>query len=266
MKRILIILMLMMVSKTSALVLPDNIYYIDNGLYAYLNHNENYCLETECTLYIEYQYKELDALDYQSLEKIEVAGDTKTLLLEPGTFAENILIRSRYLTIDSLGNYEYSEWTDDKTISTFDISNLPSPKIKDLNLEGQQLYQIENKLEIDNYVKEYLKYYDEEIIYSLQYRINEEEWFDDKIPSDLNLEDIKIEIRLKYTVGNQESKFSNVLVYEQHPVVEQCLFDTELCCNKVMNISLCLWLLILFIIIVTILIIIENYNRLKKEA
>ena len=269
MKKILIILMFLLFSKVSALVVPENIYYVDGGLYAYLTYDSesNYCLETECTLYVEYQYKEIDADIYQNIEKVEVTKEMKILLLEPNTLDfQNLLIRSRYLTIDSLGNYDYSEWTQDQAISTFEIDQLPTPIIKNLNLEDEQLYQIDNELEINNYLKDYLKYYNQEIIYILQYRINDETWLEEKLPSDLNLNDIKLEIRLKYKVGDNESKLSNTLTYENHPVVEQCLFDSELCCTKIMNVSICLWLLILFLVVVISLIIIENVNRRKREA
>ena len=269
MKKILIIILFLLFSEVNALVIPDNVYYVDNGLYAYLNYNQeiDYCSGEECTLYIEYEYKEADSLTYQSLDKIEVNQEKKILLLEPNVFDfEKILIRSRYLTINSLGNYTYSEWTEDKNISSFSIDQLPTPKIKELDLAGEQLYKIDNELEINNYLKEYLKYYDEEIIYSLQYRINEEEWLEGTIPTDLDLGDIKIEIRIKYTVGEEESKLSNVLVYEKHPIIEQCLFDSSFCCNKILNISACLWLIILFIISVISLIAIENINRRKREA
>ena len=282
MKKIMLSFLLILLSliKVQALEnIPNNIYYINNDLYAYLSYDadiKEYCVQNECTVYIEYRFKEASMDTYEKVELIEILdSDMKNLvvnadsqyLIDNNYQMENILVKSRYVIKNVNDRYQYLDWSEYETITKIEIPELPIPQITDLNFENEQIYNVENALEIETTLKEYIKYYGGEIKYTSQYRINDTEWVDGNIKLDeVDLNDIKIEIRLKYSINNQESKWSNTLTYEKHPVIETCLFDSDICCNKLLNISLCIWLLIIFILLIIILIAVDNIKRRKREA
>lgn len=276
MKKIILVLLLLVmpIFKIQALSnIPSAIYYINNDLYAYLNFDQNleeYCILNNCTIYIEYQYANSEELEYKNLDLIEVKNNAmKTLILDSTSldYSKELLLKSRYVLIDATNKIEYLDWSQEERISEITLDNLPVPIIKDLDLAKDEYYEIDNILEIEMILNNYQKYYDATLTYIVEYRINDGEWNQENLDiTSLNLDDIKFEIRLKYKINDVESKWSNTLVYEQHPEVKTCLFDSDLCCKQILNVSLCIWLLMLFALIVLILIIFENIHKRKKEA
>ena len=171
MKKIMLSFLLILLSliKVQALEnIPNNIYYINNDLYAYLNHDadiKEYCVQNECTVYIEYRFKEASMDTYEKVELIEILdSDIKNLvvnadsqyLIDNNHQMENILVKSRYVIKNANDRYQYLDWSEYETITKIEIPELPIPQITDLNFENEQIYNVENALEIETALKEYI--------------------------------------------------------------------------------------------------------------
>ncbi len=238
--------------------IPQNIYYVDNDLYAYLEKSD---IESTDKIYIEYRLTKGEIT--KILDMIEITElPLKTMLLKSDDelFDKNIEIESRYV----INNEEkkYSEWSKKEKITDFDFSNMPSPKISNMNISLE--YNIDNKEEIEKYFETFAKIYDFKVLYKTEYKINDLDWKEEK-PVNYNPEDVKLEIRVRYEVGKYKSEYSNTLIYEKHPEII-CPFGSDICCNQILNFSLCYWISIFAVVLVSLLIYIDNRKRLKREA
>jgi len=239
---------------------PKNIYYIDNGIYAYLEKN-TLSINEESKLYVEYRVSRGENTKNSKL--IEVLNlPTKTLILseDDELFNADVEIESRYVLLDT--EYSYSEWSEKEKITNIKFDDIPTPKIS--SLESNLNYKVDNSSEIDDFFKDYSKIYESKLEYFLELKINDSEWTTEK-PVDLNMDDVKIEARVKYKIGTYETKYSNILVFEKHPE-KVCPFGSDICCNELANVSVCYWILIASIIIALILIYFDNKKRLNREA
>ncbi len=70
---------------------------------------------------------------------------------------------------------------------------------------------------------------------------------------------------MKYEVGEYESKYSNILVYEKHPE-KVCPFDSDICCQNIAGLSICYWTGIVLVAITVLFIIIDRKKRISREA
>lgn len=253
MKRIiLVILLFIFILPVKALEeIPNNIYYIDdNNLIAYL---DDITLDEESKLYIEFKFSNGEKTDLIEITELPF----KTTILE--NVEESLEIESRFIKYD--GNYDYSEWSDKKEITSFDFEKIPTPIIS--NVDSDLNYNIDNKEEIEELFKDYIKVNNLKANYKLEYKVNDSKWEQNINKYDKN--DVKIEIRLKYEIGTYESEYSNTLVYEKHPE-KVCPFDSDICCNEIANMSLCYWLMILGVTITVIFIIVDIKKRISREA
>jgi len=248
----------LLVTKVKALDnIPNNIYYFDSGVYAYLSNEE-----LAENLFIEYSLN--NGTEEKLLEKIEVKElNQKILLLEENDdFLTDILslkVKARYVSEE-----ESSDWSIEKRITNFDFKDMPAPEIANFKVGDGVIYEVTNQGEINNYFGDYTKIFGYKVEYKEEYRINEGDWVTKLAAVDLN--DVKIEFRVYYKIANFESVKSNILTYEKHPTENICLFGTDFCCNQIFNISVCIWIFVLFILLVSILIFIDNKKRINKEA
>ena len=259
MKKILyfIIPLILLVTRVKALeMIPHNIYYYDDGLYAYLENKE-----LEDDLYIEYLIIDGENEKKLDLIKVEDLVERNHLLDDELDNIKTLKIKARYV-IDS-EEKDYSDWSSEATINTFDFKDMVMPEIE--KFEPNPLsYEISNKTEISNQFYDYIKIYNAEIYYKEEFSINDGNWVD-KLP-EVDLNDVKIDFRISYNISNHESPKSNVLTYEKHPEPNICMFGTDICCSQFFHISICIWALTIFIFLVIILIYIDNKKRKAKEA
>ena len=258
MKKIILILssFLLIASVKALNEVPENIYYYDDNLYAILKEED----KTHDELYIEYVLTNETA--EKTLELIKIDESNKIFLLDGSdefiSDLSSIKIKSRYLE-----NEVYSEWSEPENVIVFDFKNLPTPEIANFNINPPS-YEITNKKEIENYFINYFKVYTSEIEYEEEYRVNDGEWTNElKVE---NYDDVKVDMRVNYKLDKYISKKSNMLTYEKHPEVSSCIFGTDLCCNQIASISVCIWLFIIFVILVVSLIFIDYRKRLNSEA
>ena len=125
MKRIILaILLFIFILPVKALEeIPNNIYYIDdNNLIAYL---DEVTLDEESKLYIEFKFSNGEKTDLIEITELPF----KTTILE--NIEENLEIESRFIKYD--GNYDYSEWSDKKEITSFDFEKIPTPIISNVD-------------------------------------------------------------------------------------------------------------------------------------
>ncbi len=263
---------------------PVNIYYVDDNLYAYLKYNEevsNYCnilAVSPCKTYIEYNWKtdsdtvwqknELIEVDSTNMHNLILSNNDEYYLANNLKF-DDLVIRARYIIYDD--NYKYYDWSEEAKIRKFDFVTSPIPEIENFKVFFDSDvptidFNVKNKNDIESFFTEYMEIYNTVINYQTEFRVNDIAWKDSLDFANLDFNDIKLEIRYKYTIDDYTSKDSNILVYEVHPEVKSCLFNSDFCCYEILNISLCIWLLALFIIVVITLIVIENINRRKYEA
>ena len=213
------------------------------------------------------EYKKCEGIatngeEIKNVDLIEITNlPAKNLLLESTDefLSEGIEIESRFILYNE--KYDYSEWTEKEKITTFDFEEIPTPSITDL--KSDLTYNLENEEEISDFFQVFSKINEKEITYKTEYKFNDQTWKEEKEEFDTN--DAKVEVRIKYQIGEYESKYSNVLVYEKHPE-KVCPFDSDICCNEFANISLCYWLIIIFFVITGLIILIERKKRLKREA
>ncbi len=252
MKKILFIISIFFLSllTVKAEEIPSNVYYVNDGLYAYLENNEVSLNENE-KLYIEYRIND------NSLELIEIVPNQKIFFLTDEV-EDDALIDSRFVILAD--DYTYLDWSTKEGITKFDFATKPEVKIKNLEYKNDFTYEITNSKEIEEYFKLYKEIYDLDIEYKEEYEVDGE--WSSKKPDDLG--DIKLNFRVYYEVGKVKSNYSNILTYENHP--DTCMFDSTLCCTQILNVSLCIWLAFISIFIILILVIVDHKRRLKKEA
>ena len=256
-----------MIVSAKASEIPDNIYYIDNDLYAYLENDKkimDLLNSDENKIYI--QYRIIDETNETDLDLIELKSDKNRYLIlsnEDEKFNDNIEIKARYVIYNN--DYVYYEWSDNGKIYNLDLNNLPVPIISNLNIDSEISYILDNKAAIEEYFIDYNKIYDSKIEYILEYSINNGEWIVGNLPKNININDIKIDFKIKYRVDKIESKYSNILSYEKHPE-KTCMFDSDLCCNEFFGISSCIYLLGLFLILILILIYVDKKRQFNREA
>ena len=257
MKKILFILIsFLLITNIKALnSVPENIYYYDDNLYAILKEED----EIDDDLYIEYLIT--NETDEKALDLIK--AETKILLLNGNdefiSDLSSIKIKARYVK-----NEEYSEWSELESVIVFDFKDIPTPEIANFDINSEIIYEVSNSKEIENYFINYFKVFNSEIEYQEEYRLNDGEW-ESKLEIE-NYDDVKVELRVNYKLDKYVSKKSNVLVYEKHPEVNTCVFGSNFCCNQLANISICIWLFIIFINLVVFLIYIDYRKRLSREA
>lgn len=258
MKKILILIACLVVLPVKALeLIPSNIYYLDDGLYAYLEEVE---LDEEKKLYVEYRLTNNDQIKTIDLIEIESLPMKKLILNQDDEFFnEELEIESRFVL--SGEEYDYSEWSSKEKITDFSFEEIIDPKISDL--KPDLTYKLDNEKEIEAYFEKYLKVKEEKIDYKIEYKFNDSDWKNQK--EEFNQEDVKVELRIKYIVGEYESKYSNILIYEKHPE-KVCPFDSDLCCNEFANISVCYWIMIVSLVLTGTLIFIDKKKRKNREA
>ena len=253
MKKILILILFILGSNVLAKEVPKNIYYINDGLYAYLE-NIDIKYDDNQKLYVEYRLKENDQIT--TLDLIEVKKNQNIIYLSDLT-NNDIVIDSRFVLFET--DYTYYDWSDEEKITTFEFLDKPTPKISNLEYKDKFIYKIDNEEEINNYFSVYKKIYNLEINYFEEYELDGKTV---ELPTDLT--DIKLKFKIYYKIGTIKSNDSNTLEYENHP--QTCMFDSTFCCNKISNISICIWILIIFSILILLFIIIDKKRCKKKEA
>ncbi len=249
--------------------IPKNIYYFDENLNAYLEieNIKDLLPNEESKIYIEYRL--LDSNENEKiLDKIEINENKNPILLleKDDEFLnvgiENIRIDARFITYDT--KYNYLEWSSKENINVFNFENAPTPIISELNITSDSKYTLENKSDILNYFNIYKKIFNVDIEYIEEFQINDGKW--QSSIDNVDFEDVKINFRVKYKIKDFESNYSNTLNYEKHPEKQMCVFDSELCCNTIFSISICIWIFIISLLLITILIIIDRKRRLNREA
>ena len=260
-KIILIIFCLLLNIQVKALEnIPNNIYYIDNGIVAYLNETVFEEFDENTKIYIEYRLSKDEEIKKIDLIEINHFPAKNILLSEEDEFySQDIEIESRFVLFNE--EYEYLPWSKKEQITTFSFEEVPLLKISDLDVNLN--YKIDNEEEINDLFKEYAIVNDLKIEYTREYKFNDSEWENNKKYYDSN--DVKVEVRVKYKVGKYESQYSNTLIYEKHPE-QVCLFDSPICCEKIANISLCYWMLIIFAVVIATLIFFDHKKRMSREA
>lgn len=262
MKKIILVLVsfLLLMTYTKALdETPNNTYYLNEGIYAYLDRSEIDFKDEDTKLYVEYRLA--DGVDLKELKLIEVTEYPVRIRLLDETDKlnnENLGISSRYVLYKD--GYDYSNWTDSDKVDEFDYEELPEIKISSLNEKLE--YTIDNKYDIDTFFSKYIDVKEVELKYIPEYKVTE--WTTEK-PTDIDMNDVKVEVRLKYEVGKHTSKYSNTLVYEKHPV-KTCPFGLDICCNEFVGVSLCYWVLIGIVLIIAIIIIVDKKKKKNREA
>ena len=261
-KIVLIIFISLLLFRVKALdITPENIYYSDNGLYAYLEVNDIVLPSEEAKLYVEYRLTNDEIT--KNIELIEVPeSSSKILILEENDdfFSKTLEVEARYVLVDN--EYDYSEWTDKEAFKTFKFDSIPTPKISNLTTKFE--YDFNNIKDIEEYFKDYSKVNDFKIEYIQEYKVNDGEWSKAE-PKNLDFDDIKIEFRIKYKMGEYESEYSNILNYEKHPE-KVCPFGSDICCYQVGGLSICYLVLIICAFITILLIFIDKKKQMNREA
>jgi len=270
MKKIIFAIICFIFSITGVMAseIPNSIFYLNDGLYSYLYENEsiNNLLDSDHEIYVEYRLY-IDSDELKTLEKKEVNKDVNNYLLitkDDDIFEKldekNLQIDCRYV-VDG-NSYD---WSEKENIISLDLIDIPKPKISNLKIDSKITYKIDNEDEINSFLKTYLMVFNKELNYIEEYRINDENWISESFNSKIDLEDIKIDFRIKYKIDSEESEYSNILTYEKHPE-RICMFGSDICCNTILDVSICIWIFSIFIIFVIVLIYIDHKKRLIKEA
>jgi len=262
MKKIfLIMLSFLIIMPIKALdAVPSNIYYLDGGLNAYLE-NEDFGETTEDSkIYVEYRLTKEDQI--KTIDLIEITElPVKNLILpeDDEFYSDDLEIESRFVI--SSDEYEYSDWSEKEKIESFSYEKIPTPKIS--NLEANLNYKLDNEKEINDFFDKYIKLNNLKFKYIVEYKFNNSNWTTTKTKYDQN--DVKLELRIKYEIGEYESQYSNNLTYEKHPE-KICPFDSDICCQKLGGLSICYWIGIAFVTITLLLIFIDRKKRISREA